>query len=282
MFPSISKSSPVALTTVLTLLCLPAPLPAKAGVPAGSRRTNNLGMIFVPVPPTQVWFSIYETRMRDFALFAATHPALDGTNWDHALYHGTVAVSDGPDYPVVNVSWNDAERFCQWLTVNERKSGEINATQYYRLPTDAEWSWAAGIGGRETGATPREKSAKLENIYPWGTQFPPPAGSGNFADETAHRYFTNWPYIHGYDDGCVTTAPVGSFQPTFAGLYDLAGNAMEWCEDNYDPPRKQKVLRGGAWINCGPRSLWSSTRNHAAPDRYSVATGFRSVLAANQ
>jgi len=53
-----------------------------SGAAAAESRTNSLGMIFVPVPHTAVWYSIYETRVRDFAAFAATHPKLDGTNWN--------------------------------------------------------------------------------------------------------------------------------------------------------------------------------------------------------
>jgi formylglycine-generating enzyme required for sulfatase activity len=248
---------------------------------AGSRRTNDLGMVFVPVPHTQVLFSIYETRVKDFAAFAMTGPRLDGTNWNHARYHNVTPVSSGPDFPVVNVSWNDATAFCGWLTAAGRKSGNISAQEFYRLPTDEEWSWAVGIGGRETGATPREKSARLENVYPWGTQFPPPPGAGNFADQAALNYFTNWPHIEGYNDGFVTTSPAGSFTPNALGLYDLAGNALEWCGDFYDAAHKQRVLRGGAWNNCGPKSLLSSYREHVAPARFSVVTGFRCVLSAN-
>jgi formylglycine-generating enzyme required for sulfatase activity len=241
-------------------------------------RTNSLGMVFVPVPHTQVFFSIYETRMKDFAVFAAAHPQLDGTNWDHPLYHGVTAVSTGLNYPAVNVSWNDAQAFCAWLTTNEQRAGTICAKEFFRLPTDGEWSWAAGIGGLETNGTPKEKNSKIKNVYPWGTQFPPPPGAGNFADLAALNYFTNWPHIEGYYDGYVTTAPVGSFTPNALGIYDLAGNAMEWCADFYDGVHGQRVLRGGAWINCGPESLWSSYRSHADANRYSVATGFRPVL----
>jgi formylglycine-generating enzyme required for sulfatase activity len=255
--------------------------PAKSSS-SGSRWTNSLGMIFVPVPSAGVRFSIYETRVRDFAVFAEAEPALDGTNWHRAFYHGVTPVSDGPDFPVVNVSWRDAVKFCAWLTETERKAGVIRPQQCYRLPTDAEWSWAVGIGGRESGATPRERNEQLTNVYPWGTQFPPPPGAGNFADEAAANYFTNWPHITGYNDGFVTTSPVGSFRPNQYGLYDLAGNALEWCQDRYDAGHDQRVLRGGAWINCGPRSLWSSARNHAAPGKFSVATGFRCVLVGNQ
>ena len=138
-----------------------------------------------------------------------------------------------------------------------------------------------GIGDREDGATPKDKNGKLADVYPWGNQFPPPPGAGNFADQTALNYFTNWPHIDGYNDGYVTTSPVGNFRPNALGVYDLAGNAAEWCEDFYDDSHKHRVLRGGAWINCGPRSLLSSFREHAGPSRFSVATGFRCVLATN-
>jgi len=236
-------------------------------------------MIFVSVPGTQVKFSIYETRVRDFAAFAATNPHLDGTNWNHAFYHDVTPVSAGPEYPVVNVSWNDASAFCSWLTGVERKAGAISANESYRLPTDDEWSVAVGIGGRETGTSPKDKSGKLAGVYPWGTQFPPPPGAGNFADQAALNCFTNWPHIENYNDGFVTTSPVGSFQPNALGIYDLAGNALEWCQDVYDEAHPQRVLRGGAWNNCGPRSLLASYREHVSPGRYSVVTGFRCVLA---
>ena len=250
-------------------------------LPEPSRWTNSLGMVFVPVPHVKVSFSIYEARVKDFAAFAATGPKLDGTNWSHSFYHGVTPVSPGPDYPVVNVSWNDAKAFCDWLTTTERAAGKISMREFYCLPTDAEWSCAVGLDGREAGATPKENSAKLGNVFPWGASFPPPADAGNFADQAALNYFTNWPHIENYDDGFVATSPVGSFAPNTLGIYDLAGNALEWCDDFYDETRKQKVLRGGACNNCGPKSLLSSYREHVAPQRFSVVTGFRCVLQTN-
>jgi formylglycine-generating enzyme required for sulfatase activity len=238
-------------------------------------------MVFAGVPRTRVAFSIWETRVKDFAAFAAANPKLEGTNWNHALYHDVTPVSPGLDFPVVNVSWNDARAFCTWLTETERTAGKITAKEFYRLPTDEEWSFAVGIGDRETGATPKEKNARLENVYPWGAQFPPPPGAGNFADQSALNYFTNWPHIEGYNDGFVTTSPVGSFTPNALGIYDLAGNALECCDDFYDASHQQRVLRGGAWNNCGPKSLLSSYREHVAPERCSVVTGFRCVLQTN-
>ena len=102
------------------------------------RWTNSLGMVFVSVPHTTVCFSIYETRVKDFAAFARTNPKLDGTNWNHAFYHGVTPVSPGPDFPVVNASWNDATAFCKWLTEAGRSAGTISKSEFYRLPTDEE------------------------------------------------------------------------------------------------------------------------------------------------
>ncbi len=275
------------------LLMIPAPillawalfaggLPAGAqGMPVnGMRWTNSLGMVFVPVEGTDVLFCIHETTMRNFACFARTKPHLDGTNWEHALYHDKVPVSIGPDYPVVNVSWRDATGFCQWLTQEERRQKRIGAEAAYRLPTDTEWSVAVGLAGCESGKTPRARNGEVPNVFPWGTTFPPPSGAGNFADESAFVFFGRWPHIEGYNDGYVTTSPVGRFAPNRLGLYDMAGNALEWCQDCYEPGKPARTLRGSAWINCGPRSLWSGSRSHAGPDRFSVATGFRCVFSA--
>jgi formylglycine-generating enzyme required for sulfatase activity len=281
MHPIAAKILFTLIIAALAVSCAHWQAPPGDSPPAVSRWTNTLGMVFVPVPPAKVSFSIWETRVQDFAAFVASQPNLDGTNWSHAFYHGVTPVSAGPDFPVVNVSWNDANHFCAWLTQTERATGKISAQQRYRLPSDAEWSFAVGIGGRESGATPKEKSARLENVFPWGTNFPPPPGAGNFADQTALDYFTSWPHIQNYQDGFVTTAPVGSFTPNALGLYDLAGNALEWCEDFYDASQRQNVLRGGAWNNCGPKSLLSSYREHVAPARFSVVTGFRCVLQTN-
>jgi formylglycine-generating enzyme required for sulfatase activity len=273
----ITRFLPVLLVAALAASCAHRPSSEKY-VPGADRWTNSLGMVFVHVPGTKVSFSIWETRVKDFAAFAATGPKLDGTNWNHALYHGVTPVSDGPDYPVVNVSWNDASAFCVWLTEAERRAGKIPAGATYRLPTDAEWSWAAGIGEREKSGTPKDKSARIESVFPWGIRCPPPAGTGNFADLTARECFTNWPFIEGYRDGFVTSSPVGSFAPNASGLHDLAGNVLEWCDDFYDSSHKQRVMRGGAWNNRGPKSLLSSYREHVAPQRFSVITGFRCVL----
>ena len=82
-------------------------------------------------------------------------------------------ISQTPEHPVCNVSWLDAKAFCEWLSEGEQRSKMLSAGLHYRLPTDAEWSKAVGLE-YEAGNTPEEKSDKMERIFPWGIQWPPP------------------------------------------------------------------------------------------------------------
>jgi len=244
---------------------------------AGKPWENSLGMKFVPVPGTEVLFCVWETRVRDYAPYAAAQSGVDGS-WRDPAFEG-VPVTPNEDCPVVCVSWKDARAFCAWLTEKERRRGLLRPEDHYRLPTDAEWSWAVGIGDRESGATPREKDGKLAGVYPWGSQWPPPPGSGNFADECAKRKVPKWSIIDGYEDGYATTSPVGSFPANEHGLYDLAGNVWEWCEDLYDTSQSSRVFRGGSWYDYDPAYLLSSARPDRTPEIRAYFLGFRVVLA---
>jgi Sulfatase-modifying factor enzyme 1 len=99
---------------------------------------NTLGMRFLSVPGTQVLFSIWDTRVQDYQVFARA----TSTDWPSPEFQ------QGPTHPAINVSWLDAKRFCEWLTGKERAEGKIRPDQEYRLPTDVEWS-GRGFGGRE-------------------------------------------------------------------------------------------------------------------------------------
>jgi formylglycine-generating enzyme required for sulfatase activity len=223
---------------------------------------NTLGMPFVPVKGTDVQFCIWETRVKDYAAYAAANPGVDG-NWKN-FGRG---FKQADTHPVVNVSWNEGQAFCEWLTKKELAEGKIKAGQKYRLPTDAEWSVAVGLG-QEKGNTPREKSQGIKDVYPWGKEWPPAVEAGNYNKSLKADKFDY-------------TSPVGSFASNKDGLHDMGGNAWEWCEDWYDPAAKTyRVLRGASWGDYYPGGLLSSYRllPLGTPDGRNLYIGFRCVL----
>ena len=238
---------------------------------------NSLGMRFVRVSTGRsgenVLFSQWETRVGDWRRYWPTDEGkARGKDWQSPGFE------QGEDHPVVGVSWDDAVAFCEWLTKEERKIGKIRPTAKYRLPTDAEWSWVVGLG-EEVGKTPQEKDGKIKNVYPWGTEWPPPKGAGNFADESAGKvYGEKWGIIKGYDDGYAQTSPVGSYTANAYGLYDMSGNVWEWCEDWYNARENARVLRGGSWFSNVPAYLLSSYRYYCTPGSRYYYYGFRVVL----
>jgi CubicO group peptidase (beta-lactamase class C family) len=234
--------------------------------------TNSLGMKFVPVPETGILMCIHETRLADYAAYAASEPAADAS-WKNAVIEA-VPVGAGNDEPVVNVSWDDAKAFCEWLGKKEGRT--------YRLPTDREWSVAVGIGEYEpvSGATPESLSTKLKDVYPWGRQWPPIKGAGNYADEDCKKLFKSEKTVEGYADGFAVTAPVMSFPPNEFGIYDLGGSVWEWCEDWLNAEKKLHVLRGASWGSSARAPLLSSFRGSQTADRRWRCDGFRCVLVA--
>ena len=107
--------------------------------------TNTLGMKFVQVQGTKVQFCIWETRVKDYAAYSAANEGVDGS-WKKPSRVRGKPFKQADTHPVVNVSWNDAQTFCEWLTKKELAEGKIKERQKYRLPTDAEWSVAVGLG----------------------------------------------------------------------------------------------------------------------------------------
>lgn len=232
--------------------------------------TNSLGMRFAAVPGTEILMCIHETRRADYAAYAAANPEAD-PSWKAVALEG-VPVGAGDDHPVVNVSWDDAKAFCAWLGKKEGRT--------YRLPTDHEWSLAVGIGAREatSGTTPESLSARIKGEYPWGLQWPPTKGAGNYADEDCRKRFPWEKTIEGYSDGFAVTAPVMSFPPNELGIYDLGGNVWEWCDDWFNAERKEHVFRGGSWGSSAREPLLSSFRAHQTANRRWRNDGFRCVL----
>lgn len=256
--------------------------------------TNTLGMKFVPVPinggPTKgqrVLFSIWDTRVQDYVAYASSNPQADG-GWKSQNKDGVPSGRE-PSHPVVGVNWDDAQAFCQWLTKKENAEGKLPQGMKYRLPRDEEWSWAVGLPP-EPGTTPEEKSERNSVDFPWGKDWPPTKIVGNYADEIWHTTFpprnneksgqmdhSQW--LHNYNDGFVTTSPVGSFPANPYGLYDMGGNVWQWCEDWWNTAQKHRVLRGASWGFSERGALLSSNRHHYDASQRFANQGFRCVLA---
>lgn len=166
--------------------------------------------------------------------------------------------------PVVCVSWNDTYEYVQWLNKKEGRD--------YRLPTEAEWEYAARSGGKEY-------------MYSWGIGKP----EGNVADESARKELSALNIWKGYYDGHAFTAPVGSYRPNEIGIYDMSGNVYEWVSDwqqdnyysksrKYNPKGpdsgKYKLLRGGAW-DLQPETARTTSRYWNTPGARAVCMGFR-------
>ena len=173
------------------------------------------------------------------------------------------------EHPVIVVSWNDAAAFCKWLSGKEGKT--------YRLPTEAEWEYAC-----RGGTTTRYGSGDDPETL---------AKAGNLADAAVKAKF---PALGGIkaSDGFAFTSPVGSFQPNGLGLYDMHGNAWQWCADWYgadyyaaspvDDPvgpalGNTRVHLGGAWF-VGPGDARAAARSGATPDHRGNGTGFRVAM----
>ena len=186
--------------------------------------------------------------------------AVEGASWAKPEGPGS-NVRGRLHHPVVHVSWNDANAYCQWAGT--------------RLPTEAEWEYASrgGLTGRR---------------LPWGDELTP----GNY--HRCNVWQGTFPEINTLDDGYLGTAPAKSFRPNGYGLYNMAGNVWEWCADWFSadwhlshardnptgPPKgDHKVLKGGSYLchdsYCNRYRVAARYAN--TPDSATGNAGFRCV-----
>lgn len=241
------------------------------------RRANE---VLVPVTLTEPYFiSANVVTNREFLAFDPQHDS--GADEHIALAADT--------NPVANVTWRQAVEYCNWLSsregltpVYEERFGEYEAIRPfpdgYRLPTEAEWVWALRYGGTRTASK-----------FSWGDQWPPRGDAGNYADRSAAEILRS--VIMNYDDGFVSTSPVGSFPANGLGLNDAGGNVAEWVNDFYtvptpgltepvvDPLGPERgtsyVIRGSSWRHAGIAETRLVYRDYGEDARTDL--GFRVV-----
>ncbi len=239
------------------------------------RRANE---VMVPSMLTQPFYiGTREVSNREFRRYRENHDA-----------RGDLHVSLAGDLnPVVNITWEDAVEYCNWLSTQEgldltyKKVFErwqpIEPTPNgYRLPTEAEWVWAIRYQGRSNATA-----------FPWGPRMPPRRDSGNYAGKSANTLVPS--ILPGYDDGYASSAPTGTFAANALGIHDGGGNVAEWVQDYYSVPTPgqsdpindpmgpkrgaNRVIRGSSWMHAGIMQLRMGYRDFG--NRGRVDVGFR-------
>ncbi len=223
------------------------------------------------------YLSTTEVTNAAFRKFAAGH---DSGSWEsHSL--------NGDNQPVANISWQEAARFSNWLSEQDglppaylirgnRVVGFDPDSTGYRLPTEAEWEWAARV---------KDDGSQLR--FPWGDSMPPPERFGNYADRTIANLLGRT--IMGYTDGAMVSAPVANYRPNHHGIFDLGSNVAEWVNDFYagsseDLPSdvvdplgpdggEYHVIRGASWMHGTITELRLTFRDFGRDGRNDV--GFR-------
>ena len=218
-------------------------------------RVRKASEAYVTTAETWGWSMVFHPRETQRELEQGTEQRVpqapwwlrvDGANWRNPRgEENGNGLALGENLPVVQVSWFDAQAYCQW------RGG--------RLPSEAEWLLAAWAGRSGTR-------------YFWGDDYAPGG------EHQANTWQGSFPGSDAALDGHAALAPVGSFPPNDLGLYDMAGNVWEWCADD-DPATGEKVIRGGSWLcdksYCeGYRAIH---RGHSAADSGLDNTGFRCV-----
>ena len=187
----------------------------------------------------------------------------EGVDWSCDVT-GTKRKEEDYDHPVVNISWEEASGFCQWMT-------QTNKNYTYRLPTADEWLFAASCSvDTNYGEFPWALNENLNDV-------------ANTADASLIKNirFKKSDITTAVNDNFPFTSPVGSFQANCIGLYDMGGNAAEWCSNDFIDAQSldkspKKMYRGGSYYTGTEKCKLNKTFGLSAQQRHS-GIGFRIV-----
>jgi len=209
------------------------------------RLNPNVKLRLVYVEPLKIFVGKYEVNNLEYRCFRPEHSSGE---------HEGLSLS-GNNQPVVNVSWNDARAFCEWLTKNYNNTPAGKLT--FRLPTEKEWEAFATCGS--------------QSEFPWGA-WPPPKKLNYFGRENK----STGQMLESYD-GHRVSAPVKKSGANDWGLYGVGGNVWEWCQDLDEPKSSMHVLKGASWADCAPLFLRTTRRSAYEPGYKYINLGFRVV-----
>jgi len=223
---------------------------------------ENAGRVVLAM--TNYYIDRFEVTNREYLEFVRDQndrsllPDMEAWGGDRDAMVSYLTQSQFQDHPVLGVTWENAQSFCEW-----------NGSR--RLPTEAEWEYAARAG--QIGA-----------VYPW---------RGFRTTDGRGRYLANFsPEGNPAATGYSRTAPVGSFPPNRWGIHDVAGNAAEWVEDSHsstydhyesgesdpapfiDEQEEERIIRGGSW-RSNSFNIGVGVRNSHPQNQGSQEIGFR-------
>jgi formylglycine-generating enzyme required for sulfatase activity len=215
-------------------------------------------VFWAQIPPAR-----FESLVEERVTAAPWWCKVGGASWK-APAGPDSTIADRMDHPVVHVTWNDASAYCEW-------SGQ-------RLPTEAEWEYAA-------------RGGLVQKLYPWGDKLRPGG------EHRCNIWQGEFPRLNTAEDGYLATCPTDAFPPNGYGLFSMAGNTWEWCADWFSPdfhtggPRQDpegpsagatKVLKGGSFLchksYCNRYRVAARTSN--TPDSSTSHMSFRCVRSA--
>lgn len=213
------------------------------------------------------WSYVFHLLIPKKVMKKGKHRPLEGLNWWLGVEGASWRRPEGPgtnirkrlDHPAVHISWNDATAYCAW-------AGK-------RLPTEAEWEYAA-------------RGGQVQKIYPWGDELTPGG------KHRCNIWQGEFPHRNTAEDGYIGTAPVRSFAANPFGLYNMSGNVWEWCADWFSPTHhltasrinpagpdngELRLMKGGSYLchhsYCNRYRV--AARNGNTPDSSTGNCGFR-------